>query len=84
MSTNIQIRSVDDDLAAAAKAEAARRRMSLSDYLKELIAQDLAARSATSHRAALYAEVARAAPPDVRHEDTAAALQQARRELNLG
>ncbi|CAN5373214.1 hypothetical protein BH23ACT6_BH23ACT6_18740 [soil metagenome] len=46
MSTTLQICSVDDEFAAAAKAEAARRRMSLSAYLKELIRQDLARSSA--------------------------------------
>lgn len=84
VTTNLQIRSVDDAMAAAAKAEAARRRMSLSDYLKELISQDLGARSAERRRADLYADIARAAPRHVRQEDTAAALEQARRELSLG
>lgn len=84
MSTNIQIRSVDDELAAAAKAEATRRRMSLSDYLKELIEQDLGARSAARHRADLYAQVSLSVPATVRRADTAAAVKRARRELGLG
>lgn len=84
MSTNLQIRSVDDGLAAAAKAEAARRRMSLSDYLKELIASDLAQQSSARRRRMLYAEIARTAPQGVQREDTSAALAQARQEMEIG
>lgn len=84
MATNLQIRSVDKEMAAAAKAEAARRRMSLSDYLKSLIARDLAERSATRRRAVLYAEIAETAPRDVRHEDTASALADVRAEMRTG
>ncbi len=84
MSTNLQIRSVDDEFAAAAKAEAARRRMSLSDYLKELIHQDLTRSSAEKRRRELYDEVARTAPTGVSREETAAALAEARREMGLG
>lgn len=84
MSTNIQIRSVDDGLAAAAKAEAARRRLSLSDYLKELISRDLAVQNGVERRARLYAEIAANPPlPEVTADDTAAALAQARAEMGL-
>lgn len=83
MTTNIQIRSVDDDLAAAAKAEAARRRLSLSDYLKDLIVKDLEAGAALDRRQALYAEIARTAPTHVTRDETARALEQARRDLEL-
>ncbi|WP_109474322.1 hypothetical protein [Ornithinimicrobium cavernae] len=84
MATNLQIRSVDEEMAAAAKAEAARRRMSLSDYLKELIARDLAEHVASRHRAALYAEIAETSPRNVRREDTAGALAEVRREMGTG
>ncbi len=84
MSTNLQIRSVDDEFAAAAKAEAALRRMSLSDYLKELIRQDLTRSSAEKRRRELYDEVVRTAPTGVSREATAAALAEARREMGLG
>lgn len=84
MSTNIQIRSVDDGLAAAAKAEAARRRLSLSDYLKELISRDLSVQDGVERRARLYAEIAANPPlPEVTADDTAAALAQARAEMGL-
>lgn len=69
--TTIRITSVDDELAAAAKAEAARRRLSLSDYLKELIAADLAA---VRRRQELYSEIARTAPTHVTRLDTEGAL----------
>lgn len=84
MSTTLQIRSVDNELAAAAKAEAARRRMSLSDYLKELIRQDLARSSAEQRRRELYDEITRTAPTGVGRAATATALAQARREMGLG
>lgn len=84
VATNIQIRSVDETLAAAAKAEAARRRMSLSDYMKELLIRDLDAVSAARRRADLYAEITRTAPRDVSREETRAALEQARQEMSLG
>lgn len=84
MATNIQIRSVDDGLAAAAKTEAARRRMSLSDYLKELLTQDLAAVSSARRRAEVYAEITRTAPRDVTRDATRAALAQARQEMSPG
>lgn len=84
MSTNLQIRSVDDEFAAAAKAEAALRRMSLSDYLKDLIRQDLTRSSAEKSRRQLYDEVARTAPTGVSRAATAAALADVRREMGLG
>lgn len=84
MSTNLQIRSVDDELAAAVKAEAARRRMSLSDYLKELIAKDLAGHSAARRRERLYAQIAQTAPGHLSHEDTAEALAAVRRDMGIG
>ncbi|MCK0112628.1 hypothetical protein MWU75_10795 [Ornithinimicrobium sp. F0845] len=84
MATNLQIRSVDAEMAAAAKAEAARRRMSLSDYLKELIASDLAAHADARRRAALYDEIARTAPRTGTREDTAAALATVREEMGTG
>lgn len=84
MSTTLQIRSVETEFAAAAKAEAARRKMSLSDYLKELIRQDLERNSAERRRRELYAEIAHDAPPLVSRTDTAAALAQVRREMGLG
>lgn len=82
MASTLQIRSIDPALAAAAKAEAARRKLTLSDYLKELIAQDLSARSATERRRQLYAEIT-GAPPTVRvsSEDVVAALDSVRREM---
>ena len=84
MSTNLQFRSVDEEMAAAVKAEAARRRMSLSDYLKELIATDLAEHSAARRRAVLYAEIAATAPGTIRRADTAAALAEVRGEMGIG
>lgn len=84
MSTTLQIRSVDNEFAAAAKAEAARRRMSLSDYLKELIREDLARNSAEQRRAELYDEIARTAPTGVDRAATTAALAQTREDMGLG
>lgn len=84
MSTTLQIRSVDNEFAAAAKAEAARRQMSLSDYLKELIREDLARSSAEQRRSELYDEIARTAPTGVSRAATAAALAQAREDMGLG
>lgn len=54
MGTNLQIRSVDESLAAAVKAEAARRRLSLSDYLKTIIERDLESSSAARARRRMY------------------------------
>lgn len=42
MSSNVQIRNVDDDVVAELKARAAARRMSLSDYLSEELARMVA------------------------------------------
>lgn len=39
MTSNVQIRNVDDETVAALKARAAARRMSLSDYLSEELAR---------------------------------------------
>ncbi len=58
--------------------------MSLSDYLKELIRQDLARSSDEKRRRELYDEVARTAPTGVSRSSTAAALAEARREMGLG
>lgn len=72
--TTIRVTSVDDDLAAAAKAEAARRRLSLSDYVKELISADLAA---VRRRQELYSEIARTAPTHLTRHHTERALAEA-------
>lgn len=52
--------------------------MSLSDYLKELIASDLAAHADARRRAVLYDEIARTAPDTVTRHDSAAALAAVR------
>lgn len=82
MSTTLQIRSIDPALADAARAEAARRHLTLSDYLKELISQDLAGRSAADRRRQLYAEIT-GAPRPVRltSGDVLAALDEVRGEM---
>lgn len=82
MATTLQIRSIDEGLAAAARAEAARRRMSVSDYLKELITRDLAARSAVERRRAMYDAIRAAnARPGIGRESILAARDAARVEM---
>lgn len=79
--TNLQIRSVDENLAAAAKAEASRRHLSLSDYLKELIEKDVRANSAVARRERLWAEIRANPPLHVSRKDILAARDDARRDL---
>lgn len=84
MVTTIQIRSVDERLAEAAKQRAASQRQSLSDYLKGLIVQDLHVQDARAHRRALYEEITNDPDrPRVSREATAAALRQARGEMGM-
>lgn len=82
MATTLQIRSIDESLAAAAKAEAARRRMSVSDYLKDLITRDLDARSSAERRRAVY-DALRAHPdrPRIDRETLLAARDAARDDM---
>lgn len=84
MSTNIQIRSVDEDLAAAAKERARATNRTLSDYVKDLIARDVDAHDDATHWQQLLSEIA--ADPDrpaVDRRETTAALRQVRRELGI-
>lgn len=82
VATTLQIRSIDPALADAARAEAARRHLTLSDYLKDLIAKDLQGRSAADRRRALYAELKDAPrPARLTSADVLAALDEVRREM---
>ncbi|OLT44634.1 hypothetical protein BJF86_11815 [Serinicoccus sp. CNJ-927] len=83
VSTNLKISSVDNALAAAAKAEAARRHLSLSDYLKELVEKDLREKDITARRERLFAEIRANPPLGIHSEDTLAARDEARRDCQL-
>ena len=82
MSSTLQIRSIDAELADAARAEAARRRLTVSDYLKDLITRDLAARSATERRREVYAQISSAPSAAPVSSDTLlGALDEVRRGM---
>lgn len=82
MATTIQIRSVDKALARAAKEEAARRGMTLSDYLKGLIAADLDEEARLAGQRRVLDEIASQEPvADLRPAATLEALRDVRREM---
>ncbi len=78
---DLQIRSVDEALAQAAKAKAAADHLTLSDYVKHLIQRDLDAASRLATMRSLLAEIGEDAPTHVSRLDTAAALTEARRDM---
>ena len=80
MATTIQVRSVDEGLARAAKERASATHRSLSTYIKDLISADLEAASSAERMSALLAEI-RQDNPRVSREDTATALHDVRREM---
>lgn len=82
MATTIQIRSVDKALARAAKEEAARRGMTLSDYLKGLIAADLDEEARLAGQRRVLDEIASQEPvADLTPAATLEALRDVRREM---
>lgn len=82
MATTIQIRSVDEALARAAKEEAARRGMTLSDYLKDLIAADLDEEARLAGQRRVLDEIASQEPvADLTPAATLKALRDVRREM---
>lgn len=81
---DIQIRSVDKEMAQAAKERAAATHRTLSDYVKDLIESDLEAQRTRTRMQALLAEIEAADHKPVDLADTAAALATARDELGIG
>lgn len=84
MSTNIQVRSVEEGLAAAAKERAWATNRTLSDYVKDLIVRDVEAHDDAAHWQHLLSEIA--ADPDrpaVDRRETTSALRQVRQELGV-
>ena len=83
--TNIQVRAVDEQLAAAAKQRAERKGKSLSAYVRELIEHDLAADDRRRRMALLLAEIERDPDrPTIPRDQTAAALAAVRERLGAG
>lgn len=80
MATTIQVRSVDERMARAAKERASATHRSLSTYIKDLISADLERASSAERMAALLGEIHRDGPIVDRGE-TAAALREVRREM---
>lgn len=81
MATDIQVRGVDEELAAAAKAQAMATNRSFSAYVRDLIRVDLAEARRRNQR--VLEELA--ADPDrprLSRDSTAAALTEARRDLD--
>lgn len=81
MTTNIQVRGVDESLAAAAKARAHATHRSLSSYVRDLIERDLAESDARLAMRRLLREIADDRGPRVSRDATAAALADVRREM---
>lgn len=81
MTTNIQVRAVDERLARAAKERASATHRSLSSYIRDLIERDLAESDSREGMRRLLAEIADGPRPRVTREASAAALAQARREI---
>lgn len=83
MTTNIQVRAVDDELAAAAKRRAAETQQSLSSYVRELIARDVEQHGSRAALRAVLDEIRddQERPPVTRAQ-VLEALEQARREMH--
>lgn len=81
---DIQIRSVDKEMAQAAKERATATHRTLSDYVKDLIKSDLESQRTRTRMQALLAEIDAAEHKPVDRADTAAALATARGELGIG
>jgi hypothetical protein len=83
VATDIQVRGVSEELAAAAKAEAQATNRSLSAYVRDLIRVDLALSEARRRNQQVLAELA--ADPDrprLSRDSVATALAEARRDLD--
>jgi hypothetical protein len=83
MATDIQVRGVNEELAAAAKAQAMATNRSLSAYVRDLIRVDLARSEAQRRNQRVLEELA--ADPDrprVSRDSAAAALTEALRDLD--
>ncbi|MDF8264371.1 FitA-like ribbon-helix-helix domain-containing protein [Luteipulveratus flavus] len=82
MATNIQVRSVDDDLAEAAKRRAAETHRSLSAYVRDLIERDVAQHGARARMQGVLDEIrADVVRPQATRAQVLEALEQARREM---
>lgn len=84
MVTNIQVRAVEDELAAAAKRRADETHRSLSAYVRDLIAADVEQASADRAMQALLDEIAERPPwPRVDPAEVLAAVRQARADMGI-
>jgi plasmid stability protein len=84
MTTNIQVRAVADDLAAKAKQRASQTHRSVSAYIRDLIAEDVARSETLSQNRAVLDEIANDPDrPRVSHDDVLWAIAQARREMGI-
>jgi plasmid stability protein len=84
MTTNIQVRAVDDDLAAKAKQRATQTHRSVSAYVRDLIAEDVARSESQNAMASLLEEISNDPDrPRVSHDDVLWAIGQARREMGV-
>ncbi|MGH8827806.1 MAG: FitA-like ribbon-helix-helix domain-containing protein [Jiangellaceae bacterium] len=84
MTTNIQVRGVDEKLALAARARADATHRSLSAYVRELIERDLAGSDSRLAMRRLLREIADDPRPRVARDATPAALADVRREMGTG
>lgn len=82
MTTNIQVRAVDDGLARAAKARADATHRSLSAYIRDLIERDLAEADSRTTMQRLLQEIADDARPRASRAATAEALAEVRRGMS--
>lgn len=83
MTTEIQVRAVDEELAAAAKARAKATHRSVSAYIRDLIREDLARAAAQRQNRAVLDELATDHDrPRLTREQVDAALAEARHDLN--
>lgn len=83
MATDIQVRAVDDELAAAAKARARATDRSLSAYIRDLIREDVARAAAQRQNRAVLDELATDPDrPRLTREQVDAAVAEARRDIN--
>lgn len=83
VTTNIQVRSVDDALARAARERAAASHRSLSGYIKDLIERDLAESRARDALQAVLDEIEADEPWGVEEADVLAAVRDGRRDMGI-
>lgn len=81
---DIQVRSVDEQMARRAKARAAETRRSLSDYVKDLIPRDLETTQRGEQMRCLLQEIGEDQQAPVDRAQTSSALADVRREMGTG